>query len=62
MRVPTYERQVGMRDVPDVHISNTVTQESMGAGIGQAIEKAGMKLAYVAAKRRKRLTGGVRPA
>lgn len=50
MRVPTYERQVGMRDVPDVHISNTVTQESMGAGIGQAIEKAGMKLAYVAAK------------
>ena len=51
MRVPRYdEPQVGIPSVPSVRVQGSTSAEAFGAGIGEALQRAGEKLAYVAVK------------
>ena len=51
MRVPRYdEQQVGVPSVPSVRVQGSTSAEAFGAGIGEALQRAGQKLAVVAAK------------
>lgn len=50
MRVPTYEQQVGVPSVPSVRVQGSTSPEAFGAGIGEALQRAGEKLAIVAVK------------
>ena len=51
MRVPRYdEPQVGIPSVPSVRVQGNTSPQAFGAGIGEALQRAGEKLAYVAVK------------
>jgi len=50
MQIPRYEPSVGVPDAPNVRIARPVSEEAFGSGIGDAIQKAGHKLAVVAAQ------------
>lgn len=38
-RVPTYEQQVGVQNLPGARVQNYVTPEGLGAGVGQALQR-----------------------
>jgi hypothetical protein len=50
MRVPKYEPQVGTPTPPSVRMGSAPNEEAFGAGIGDALQKAGAKLASIAAR------------
>ena len=59
MRVPRYdEQQVGVPSVPSVRVQGSTSAEAFGAGIGEALQRAGQKLAVVAAKQQEEADRG----
>ena len=59
MRVPRYdEQQVGIPSVPSVRVQGSTSAEAFGAGIGEALQRAGQKLAVVAAKQQEEADRG----
>jgi len=59
MRVPRYEeQQVGVPSVPSVRVQGSTSADAFGAGIGEALQRAGQKLAVVAAKQQEEADRG----
>lgn len=59
MKVPRYdEQQVGIPSVPSVRVQGSTSAEAFGAGVGEALQRAGQKLAFVAAKQQEEADRG----
>lgn len=47
-RVPQYEQQVGVSNLPSARVQNYITPETLGAGVGQSLQRVGGMLNDIA--------------